>query len=103
MSAPATANLPTAASAELPPVADPARPTGEHLLADLERLAHDQQRQKRLRLRRIGGEQRPGADLLAVACPFCMNMLEDGVANEKCGQEMKVRDIAELLQDQENS
>ena len=38
-----------------------------------------------------------GSDILGVACPFCMTMLEEGIASEKGGREMKVLDIAELL------
>ncbi len=36
-----------------------------------------------------------GAEILAVACPFCMMMLEDGV--KTAGIEMKVVDIIELI------
>jgi Fe-S oxidoreductase len=38
-----------------------------------------------------------GSDILGVACPFCMIMMEEGVDAEKGEHEMKVRDIAELL------
>ncbi|MBI4522191.1 MAG: (Fe-S)-binding protein [Deltaproteobacteria bacterium] len=38
-----------------------------------------------------------GADILSVACPFCMTMLEEGVKSENPGKEIKVVDIAELL------
>jgi Fe-S oxidoreductase/nitrate reductase gamma subunit len=40
-----------------------------------------------------------GAEVVAVACPFCMTMLEDGVASESGDREMVVRDVAELLRD----
>jgi Fe-S oxidoreductase/nitrate reductase gamma subunit len=38
-----------------------------------------------------------GSDTLGVGCPFCMIMMEEGIDAEKGDQEMKVRDIAELL------
>jgi Fe-S oxidoreductase/nitrate reductase gamma subunit len=38
-----------------------------------------------------------GADTLAVACPFCMTMLEDGVNAAKGEQDVRVMDIAEVL------
>ena len=40
-----------------------------------------------------------GADVVAVACPFCMTMLEDGAASVACDHELVVRDVAELLRD----
>src|SRR5215218_3276437 len=38
-----------------------------------------------------------GADVLAVGCPFCMTMMEDGVNARKGDRDMKVMDVAELL------
>jgi Fe-S oxidoreductase len=38
-----------------------------------------------------------GADIVAVGCPFCMTMLEDGINACKGDREMKVMDVAELL------
>jgi len=38
-----------------------------------------------------------GAEILAVACPFCMIMLEDGVKSEKLEEKIKVLDIIELV------
>ena len=41
-----------------------------------------------------------GADILAVGCPFCMTMMEDGVKacqNGQSGRPMQVMDVAELL------
>ena len=39
--------------------------------------------------------RRPGADTLAVACPFCTVMLDDGVQSE--GAQLRVVDVATLL------
>ena len=38
-----------------------------------------------------------GAQTLATACPFCLNMMSDGMAGTKGGENVKVLDIAELL------
>ena len=38
-----------------------------------------------------------GADVLAVGCPFCMTMMEDGVNARRGGRDMKVMDVSELL------
>jgi Fe-S oxidoreductase len=38
-----------------------------------------------------------GARTLATACPFCVNMMTDGMAGTPGGENVKVLDIAELL------
>ncbi len=38
-----------------------------------------------------------GSDVVAVACPFCMTMLEDGVRTKMGERELKVLDIAEIF------
>jgi Fe-S oxidoreductase len=38
-----------------------------------------------------------GARTLATACPFCLNMMSDGMAGTQGGENVKVLDIAELL------
>ncbi len=38
-----------------------------------------------------------GAQVVAVACPFCMTMLEDGINARKGDREVRVMDVAELL------
>ncbi|AGK61726.1 tungsten-dependent benzoyl-CoA reductase-related protein bamD [Archaeoglobus sulfaticallidus PM70-1] len=38
-----------------------------------------------------------GAEILAVACPFCLLMLEDGVKMEKVDDRVTVKDIIELI------
>lgn len=38
-----------------------------------------------------------GAKIIAAACPFCMTMLSDGVKNKEKEQEVKVKDLAELI------
>ena len=38
-----------------------------------------------------------GAVTIAVACPFCMTMMSDGVKNKEKEAEVKVKDVAELI------
>jgi heterodisulfide reductase subunit D len=38
-----------------------------------------------------------GASTIAVACPFCMTMITDGVKNKEKEAEVKVKDLAELI------
>jgi len=38
-----------------------------------------------------------GATTIAVACPFCMTMMTDGVKNKEKENEVKVKDLAELI------
>jgi heterodisulfide reductase subunit D len=38
-----------------------------------------------------------GASTVAVACPFCMTMITDGVKNKEREADVKVKDIAELI------
>ena len=40
-----------------------------------------------------------GASRVAVACPFCYVMLDDGVKGEGKDEEVRVQDIAEILWD----
>ena len=38
-----------------------------------------------------------GAGTIAVACPFCMTMMSDGVKNKDMEATVRVRDLAELI------
>jgi Fe-S oxidoreductase len=40
-----------------------------------------------------------GANTVATACPFCMTMLTDGVKAQEKGEEVVVRDVAEIIAD----
>ena len=42
-----------------------------------------------------------GADIIAVACPFCMTMMTDGVKSKEKEGEVEVRDLAELIAESE--
>ena len=39
-----------------------------------------------------------GAELISAACPFCLTMLDDGVKAAKREEEVKVLDLAEILE-----
>jgi len=41
------------------------------------------------------------ADTIAVACPFCMTMMSDGVKNKEKEASVKVKDLAELIAESE--
>lgn len=41
------------------------------------------------------------ADTIAVACPFCMTMMSDGVKNKEKEDSVKVKDLAELIAESE--
>ena len=41
------------------------------------------------------------ADTIAVACPFCMTMMSDGVKNKEKEESVKVKDLAELIAEHE--
>jgi heterodisulfide reductase subunit D len=38
-----------------------------------------------------------GASTIAVACPFCMTMMSDGIKNKEREADIKVKDLAELI------
>jgi hypothetical protein len=37
-------------------------------------------------------------DIAAVACPYCLTMLKDGIDGREAGDKVRVMDIAEILQ-----
>ena len=43
-----------------------------------------------------------GATTIAVACPFCMTMMSDGVKNQEKEGEVQVKDLAELIAEGKN-
>jgi Fe-S oxidoreductase len=52
---------------------------------------------KRIYLERTQEALKTNAETIAVACPYCMTMFEDGVKDEKAGERVKVKDIAEIV------
>ncbi|HYP54181.1 MAG TPA: (Fe-S)-binding protein [Pyrinomonadaceae bacterium] len=57
----------------------------------------DEPADKRVNQERAREAVETGADVLAVGCPFCMTMLEDGVNARKGARDVRVLDVAELL------
>jgi Fe-S oxidoreductase len=56
----------------------------------------EQEGEKRVNTARTEQALATGADTIAVGCPFCMTMLEDGV-KEKSREDVKVLDVAEVI------
>jgi Fe-S oxidoreductase len=57
----------------------------------------EEPKDKRVNQERARQALETGADVVAVGCPFCMTMLEDGVNARKGDRDVRVMDIAELL------
>jgi Fe-S oxidoreductase len=57
----------------------------------------DEPPDKRVNQERAREAIETGADVLAVGCPFCMTMMEDGINARKGERDVKVLDVAELL------
>jgi Fe-S oxidoreductase len=45
----------------------------------------------------VGNYQGPGKGTIAVACPFCMTMVKDGINETGREEQLKVKDISELV------
>ncbi len=52
---------------------------------------------KRVNVERTEQALRTGAQNIAVACPFCMTMMNDGVKEKAKQDEIKVKDISEMI------
>lgn len=52
---------------------------------------------KDVNIERIEEALATGADTIAVACPFCMTMMVDGVKNKERENDVNVKDLAELI------
>jgi Fe-S oxidoreductase len=52
---------------------------------------------KDINIERVEEALATGATTVAVACPFCMTMMSDGVKNKEREGDVKVKDIAELI------
>lgn len=57
----------------------------------------DEPKDKRVNQERAQQLLDTGADVVAVGCPFCMTMLEDGIKARQGEREVQVVDVAELL------
>ncbi len=52
---------------------------------------------KRVSVERTEQIMETGASIVAVGCPFCMTMLDDGIKQKNQEENIKVKDIAELI------
>lgn len=57
----------------------------------------DEPPDKRVNQERAREAIETGADVVAVGCPFCMTMMEDGINARKGERDVKVLDVSELL------
>ena len=57
----------------------------------------DEPKDKRVNQERARQLLDTGADIVAVGCPFCTTMLEDGINARKGDRDVKVMDVAEIL------
>jgi Fe-S oxidoreductase len=55
---------------------------------------------KRIYLERTQEALKTNPSTIAVACPYCMTMFEDGVKDEKAQDQVKVKDISEIVAEQ---
>jgi Fe-S oxidoreductase len=61
------------------------------------RMWMEEQTGKKVNIERTEEALATGAHRIAVACPFCYVMMDDGVKEKGRDEEVKVQDIAELL------
>jgi Fe-S oxidoreductase len=57
----------------------------------------DEPKDKRVNQERARQVLETDAEILAVGCPFCMTMMEDGINAKRGDRELKVMDVSELL------
>jgi Fe-S oxidoreductase len=53
---------------------------------------------KRVNLERTDEALATGADVISTACPYCMIMLDDAVKERQRDEDVKVLDIAQILE-----
>ena len=51
---------------------------------------------------RVGQVVETGADVVATACPYCLQMFEDAIKAKEVEESLRVLDIAELVEAQLN-
>lgn len=54
---------------------------------------------KEVNIERTEEALQTGADIIAVACPFCMTMMSDGIKNKEQEANVQVKDLAEFIAD----
>lgn len=48
---------------------------------------------------RVREARNTGANILAIACPICMMMLEDAVKTEGLEEELAIKDISQIVEE----
>ena len=61
------------------------------------RLFMEETEGKRINIERTEEALNTGAQVIASACPFCMTMLSDGIKAKEKANEVKVKDISEII------
>jgi Fe-S oxidoreductase len=61
------------------------------------RMFAEVEQEQRLSDMRIGQALEVGAEVLTTACPWCYQMLKNSVQDLRLGDKIKVKDIAEFL------
>jgi Fe-S oxidoreductase len=54
---------------------------------------------KRVNIRRVEQALETTPDVVAVACPFCMTMIDDGLKSKNMEEKIKALDVMELVAD----
>ena len=54
----------------------------------------------RINHRRLADSVDAGAEVVATACPYCLLMFDDAIRSKGMGEQIKVMDIAEVLETQ---
>jgi Fe-S oxidoreductase len=57
----------------------------------------EEPKDKRVNQERARQALETGAEVVAVGCPFCLTMLEDGINARRGDRDVRVMDVAELL------
>jgi Fe-S oxidoreductase len=61
------------------------------------RMWMEEEPEHRINANRVREALAKQPDTIAVACPYCMTMFEDGVKDEQAADKVKVVDIAEII------
>ncbi len=57
----------------------------------------EEKRGTRINQKRVDQAMETGAGIIASACPFCLTMMEDGVATKNLRGAIRTQDIVELV------
>jgi len=54
---------------------------------------------KRISEERVDDVIKTGAEIVATACPYCLQMFEDAIKAKELEESLKVMDLAEMVED----